>query len=86
MARLEVASEVTGKIWKIEVQVGAEVAEDSVLMIVESMKMEIPIVCEEAGVVAELFIGTQVSFRQSPASGPYSMGIQSYLLSPSART
>jgi acetyl-CoA carboxylase biotin carboxyl carrier protein len=56
MARLEVASEETGKIWKIEVQVGAEVAEDSVLMIVESMKMEIPIVCEEAGVVAELLI------------------------------
>jgi len=56
MARLEVASEVTGKIWKIEVQVGAEVAEDSVLMIVESMKMEIPIVCEEAGIVAELLV------------------------------
>lgn len=54
MARIEVKAEVTGKVWKILVPVGQRVeAEDSV-MIVESMKMEIPVVSEEGGTVVEL--------------------------------
>ena len=54
MARIEVKAEVTGKVWKILVPVGEQVATDDSVMIVESMKMEIPVVSEEGGTVVEL--------------------------------
>lgn len=54
MARVEVESEVTGKVWKVEVGVGDRVAEGDVLVILESMKMEIPVESPQAGTVAEL--------------------------------
>ena len=54
MARVEVESEVTGKVWKVEVGVGDHVAEGDILVILESMKMEIPVESPQAGTVAEL--------------------------------
>ena len=56
MARVEVESEVTGKVWKIEVGVGDRVAEGDILVILESMKMEIPVESPQAGTVAELLV------------------------------
>ena len=53
MAREEVESEVTGTVWKIETNVGDTVAEGDVLMIIESMKMEIPVLATEDGTIAE---------------------------------
>jgi len=53
----KIKSEVTGTVWRVEVQVGQEVATDDVLVIVESMKMEIPIVAERAGKVSEILVG-----------------------------
>ena len=53
MAREEVESEVTGTVWKIETNVGDTVSEGDVLMIIESMKMEIPVLATEAGTIAE---------------------------------
>ena len=53
MAREEVESEVTGTVWKIETKVGDKVAEGDVLMIIESMKMEIPVLATDAGKIAE---------------------------------
>ena len=43
MARIEVKSEVTGSVWKVEKAVGDQLAEDDVIMILESMKMEITV-------------------------------------------
>ena len=54
MARMEVKSEVTGKVWKIEAALGAKMDADEPIMILESMKMEIPVSCEEAGTLVEL--------------------------------
>ncbi len=54
MARVEVESEVTGKVWKIEVGVGDQVAEGDILVVLESMKMEIPVESPQAGTVAEM--------------------------------
>lgn len=51
---IEVEAQITGNVWKIEVQVGDEVEEDDVLLIVESMKMEIPVEAPEDGRVAEI--------------------------------
>lgn len=53
MAREGIESEVTGTVWKIETKVGDKVMEGDVLMIIESMKMEIPVLATEAGTIAE---------------------------------
>lgn len=50
----EVKSEVGGSVWKIEVAVGQTVAEGDTLLIVESMKMEIPLTAPVAGTVQEI--------------------------------
>ena len=54
MANIQVKSEVTGAVWKIEKQVGDSVAGGDTIMIIESMKMEIPVICEESGTVSEI--------------------------------
>ena len=54
MARAEIESDVTGTVWKVEVEVGAQVSEGDVLMILESMKMEIPVEATTDGTVAEI--------------------------------
>ena len=59
MARVEVESEVTGKVWKVEVGVGDRVAEGDILVILESMKMEIPVESPSAGTVAELLVAPE---------------------------
>ena len=51
---IEVEAQITGNVWKIETQVGAEVEEDDVLLIIESMKMEIPVESPEDGKVLEI--------------------------------
>jgi len=50
----EILSTVTGTVWKIEVQVGDEVEEDDDFIILESMKMEMPISAEADCIVKEL--------------------------------
>ena len=52
----KVRSEITGSVWKVEVTVGQAVVEGDTLVIVESMKMEIPISAPASGVVAEIFV------------------------------
>ena len=56
MAKVEIETEVSGNVWKIEKQVGDTVAEDDVIMILESMKMEIPIEATEDGVITEILV------------------------------
>ena len=64
MARLKVESEVTGNVWKIEVEAGAQVQEGDVLLILESMKMEIPVEAPQAGTVAELLVAPEDSVAE----------------------
>lgn len=54
MARVQVLSEVSGSVWKIECATGAELGADDTIMIIESMKMEIPVAAPRAGRVVEL--------------------------------
>jgi acetyl-CoA carboxylase biotin carboxyl carrier protein len=51
---VEVQSQITGNIWKIERAVGDVVAEEDVLLIIESMKMEIPLEAPCDGRVGEI--------------------------------
>ena len=59
MARHNVESEVTGTVWKVETSVGDFVDEGDVLMILESMKMEIPVESPSTGTVAELLVAPE---------------------------
>jgi len=63
MADLRVKSEIAGSVWKIEVAIGDRVAADDPLVILESMKMEIPLLAPRAGVVIEILVseGEQIA-------------------------
>ena len=52
MAHVE--ANITGTVWKIEVSVGDLVEEGDTVLILESMKMEMPIEAEDDGTVAEI--------------------------------
>ena len=53
---MKVIAEVAGKVWKIEARPGATLAADDVILILESMKMEIPVVAPAAGKLLELLV------------------------------
>ena len=56
MARIEVLAEVTGKVWKIQMLEGVSVNEDDSSMIIEAMKMEIPVFSTDAGQLIEILV------------------------------
>ena len=49
MASIEVKSVVTGSVWKIVASVGQTLAPGDEIMVLESMKMEIPVVADDGG-------------------------------------
>lgn len=52
----DVRAELTAAVFKVEVAVGDAVEEGQPLVILESMKMEIPVVATRAGSVAEILV------------------------------
>jgi acetyl-CoA carboxylase biotin carboxyl carrier protein len=50
----QVFSNMAGNVWKVLVKVGEKVEEDQDVVVLESMKMEIPIAAEKSGVVKEI--------------------------------
>ena len=50
----EVKAELVGNVWKVEAKPGDQVAEEDILIILESMKMEIPVLAPVAGTVKEI--------------------------------
>jgi len=61
MAKIEVTSEVTGNVWKIQAKVGDVLSEEDVIMILESMKMEIPVEAPVGGKLVELLVAEEDS-------------------------
>lgn len=59
MAQLEVKSEITGKVWKIETKPGDALSEDDPILILESMKMEIPIMAPADGTLVEILVAEE---------------------------
>jgi acetyl-CoA carboxylase biotin carboxyl carrier protein len=57
MAEVKVKAEITGRVWKTVAAPGTRVEEDEPIMLIESMKMEIPVVAPAAGVVKTLLVG-----------------------------
>ena len=66
MAQHRIESLVTGTVWKLERQAGDTLAEGDTVLIIESMKMEIPIDAPANGVLKELLVaeGESVSEGQ----------------------
>jgi acetyl-CoA carboxylase biotin carboxyl carrier protein len=56
MALVEVKTEITGNVWKIVAKVGDQLEEDAPILILESMKMEIPVSAPEAGRVQAILV------------------------------
>jgi acetyl-CoA carboxylase biotin carboxyl carrier protein len=50
----DVEAHITGTVWKIEVAIGDEVADGDTVVILESMKMEMPVEVEDDGIVKEI--------------------------------
>lgn len=50
----DIEAHITGTVWKIEVETGDNVDEGDTVLILESMKMEMPVEAEDAGVVKEI--------------------------------
>ena len=64
MSRIEVESEITGNVWKLMTKVGDHVEDEDVLMILESMKMEIPIEATCAGTLIEIKVSEKDSVEE----------------------
>ena len=56
MSQIEVKSEIPGNVLRIEAKVGDSVGEEDAIIMVESMKMEIPVGAPSAGTVAEILV------------------------------
>jgi acetyl-CoA carboxylase biotin carboxyl carrier protein len=56
MAKIEVKSEITGTVWQLKSKPGDRVESGDTLLVIESMKMEIPVITEDAGTVKEILV------------------------------
>ena len=70
MASLSVRCEIAGKVVRIEARAGARVAAEDTLLLIECMKMEIPVPAPSAGVLEALHVaeGDQVAEGQHVAT------------------
>jgi acetyl-CoA carboxylase biotin carboxyl carrier protein len=57
--RTKITSEIAGQVWKVIAKQGDDVAVDDVIVILESMKMEIPIQASKAGNVLEIMVAEE---------------------------
>jgi acetyl-CoA carboxylase biotin carboxyl carrier protein len=57
MAAHKVVAEITGRVWKIIAGPGTKVDDEEVIILIESMKMEIPVLSPGAGTVTAILVG-----------------------------
>jgi len=50
----DVEAHITGTVWKVECQIGQEVEEGDTVVVIESMKMEMPVEAEDDGTVKQI--------------------------------
>ena len=60
----DVEAQIAGNLWKIEKAVGDVVAEEDVIMIIESMKMEIPVEAPCGGSIAQICVAEGDSIEE----------------------
>ena len=59
MPTTEVRSDIAGKVWKIEAEVGAAMAAGDTILVLESMKMEIPVAAPAGGRLVEIQVAEE---------------------------
>ncbi len=57
--RSKITTEIAGQVWKVVAQQGDDLAADAPIVILESMKMEIPILAPTAGTLVELLVAEE---------------------------
>ena len=67
----EVRAEMVANVWKVVVSEGDEVEDGDTLVILESMKMEIPVLAEKAGTVQELKVRAEKPLIPVAARGRF---------------
>lgn len=67
MAQASVVSDMNGSVWKILVSEGDSVSEDDPVAVLESMKMEIPVLAPVSGKVERILIGKGVPVSEGSA-------------------
>ena len=60
----DVAAHITGTVWKIECAIGDVVAEGDTVVVLESMKMEMPVEAEDAGIVRSIHVEEGQAVRE----------------------
>ena len=71
MTTQTIRSEITGTVWKIVAAEGAALQADDTIMILESMKMEIPVIAPEDGRVLKLLIAEGAAVREGQEVAVY---------------
>jgi len=61
---MQAKSDVTGSVWKITSAVGQKLEPGDVVMVIESMKMEIPVIAEDGGTVLEFCVAEGASISE----------------------
>jgi acetyl-CoA carboxylase biotin carboxyl carrier protein len=64
MANFEAKSEVSGSVWQIVTEVGQAVEPGGTIMIIESMKMEIPVICEDGGTIVKFMVDEKAAVNE----------------------
>lgn len=60
----EIEAHITGKVWRIECQIGDAITEGDTVMVLESMKMEMPVEAEDGGTVTAILCEEGQSVRE----------------------
>jgi urea carboxylase len=61
---VDVRAEMSANVWQIRTEIGARVAADDELLVLESMKMEIPVTAPSAGTVVEIRVAPEDKVRE----------------------
>jgi len=67
MAKKRILAEVAGKVLRVEAPVGTKVADGDTILLLECMKMEIPLVAPGSGSIAEIHVGEGESVAEGQA-------------------
>ena len=74
MAQVKILSEVTGSVWKLLKQPGERIAAGDEIMLIESMKMEIPVIAEDDGTLAKLLVAESDAVQEGQAVAMVEVG------------
>ena len=64
MAAIQVKTEVSGSVWQITTKVGQKIEAGDTIMIIESMKMEIPVVAEQGGTIDKFMVDEKAAISE----------------------